>query len=60
MKMCEQIFKKNIAGRIPETTRNENPFKRNPNTHQTKYSSNQILIKQNVPSLIYDYLETQS
>ena len=21
MKMCEQIFKKNIAGRIPETTR---------------------------------------
>ena len=27
MKMCEQILKKNIAGRIPETTRSENPFK---------------------------------
>ena len=26
MKMCEQILKKNIAGRIPETTRSENPF----------------------------------
>ena len=40
---------KNIAGRIPETTRSENPFKRHPTTHQ-----------QNVPSLIYDYLETKS
>ena len=28
--------KKNIAGRIPETTRSENPFKRHPTTHQTK------------------------
>ena len=36
MKMCEQIFKKNIAGRILETTRSENPFKRHPTTHQTK------------------------
>ena len=36
MKMCEQILKKNIAGRIPETTRSENPFKRHPTTHQTK------------------------
>ena len=36
MKMCEQILKKNIAGRIPETTRSENPFKRHPTTHQIK------------------------
>ena len=36
MKMCEQILKKNIAGRNPETTRSENPFKRHPTTHQTK------------------------
>ena len=36
MKMCEQIFKKNIAGRISETTRSENPFKRHPTTRQTK------------------------
>ena len=28
--------KKNIAGRIPETTRSENPFKRHLTTHQTK------------------------
>ena len=28
--------KKNIAGRIPETTRSENPIKRHSNTHQTK------------------------
>ena len=35
MKICEQILK-NIAGRIPETTRCENPIKRHPNTHQTK------------------------
>ena len=47
-KMCEQILKKNIAGRIPETIRSENPFKRHPTTHQT------------MPSLIYDYLETKS
>ena len=32
MKMCEQILK-NIAGRIPETTRSENPFKFHPTTH---------------------------
>ena len=49
MKMCEQILKKNIAGRIPETTRSENPF-----------NAIQLLIKQNVPLLIYDYLETKS
>ena len=37
MKMSKQIFKKeNIAERIPETTRSENPFKRHPTTHQTK------------------------
>ena len=36
MKMCEQILKQNIAGRIPETTRSENLFKRHPATHQTK------------------------
>ena len=36
MKMCEQILKKNIAGRIPETTGSENLFKRHPTTHQTK------------------------
>ena len=35
MKMYEQILK-NLAGRIPETTRSENPFKRHPTTHQTK------------------------
>ena len=33
IKMCEQILKKNIAGRIPETTRSENPFRRHPTTH---------------------------
>ena len=49
MKMCEQILRKNIAGRIPETTRSENPFKRHRTTRQ-----------KNVPSLIYDYLETKS
>ena len=36
VKMCEQILKKNIAGRNPETTRSENPFKRHPTTYQTK------------------------
>ena len=35
MKMCAKILKK-IAGRIPETTRSENPFKRHQTTHQTK------------------------
>ena len=34
VKMCEQILKKNIAGRIPETTRSENLFNRRPTTHQ--------------------------
>ena len=36
MKMCEQILKKNIAGRIPETTLSENLFNRHPATHQKK------------------------
>ena len=36
VKICEQILKKNIAGRIPETTRSENLFKRHPTTYQTK------------------------
>ena len=27
---------KNIAGRIPETTRSENPFESHPTIHQTK------------------------
>ena len=42
MKMREQILKK-TAGRIPETTRSINPFKRHPTTHQT-----------NEPPLFYD------
>ena len=38
--------KKNIAGRIPETTRSENPFKRHP-THQIKRAfTNLIILKQ--------------
>ena len=36
MKMCEQILKKNIAGKIPQTTRSENPFKCHLTNHQTK------------------------
>ena len=48
MKMCEQILKKNIAGRIPETTRSENLLNRHPTTHQ-----------KNWPPLIYDYLQTK-
>ena len=40
MKMCEQ--KKNIAGRIPETTRSGNPFKCNSTTHQTKRASTNL------------------
>ena len=43
------ILKKNIAGRIPETTQVKNHL-----------NAIQLLIKQNVPSLIYDYLETKS
>ena len=47
MKMCEQILKKNIAGKIPETTRSENPFKRLPTTHQTKLAHYfMIILKQ--------------
>ena len=42
MKMCEQILKKNIAGRIPETTRSENPFKFHPTTQQTKCVFNNL------------------
>ena len=29
---------KKKAGRIPKTTRSENPFKRHPTTHQTKHA----------------------
>ena len=39
---------KNIAGRVLETTRSENP-----------YNAIQLFIKQNVPLLNYDYLETR-
>ena len=42
MKMCEQILKKNIAGRIPETTRSGNPFKSHLTTHQTKRASTKL------------------
>ena len=41
MKMCEKILK-NIAGRIPETTRSGNPFKSHPTTHQTKRASTNL------------------
>ena len=44
MKMCEQILKKNIAGRIPKTTRSGNLFKRRPNTHQTKRASTNVCL----------------
>ena len=47
MKMCEQILRK-TAGRIPETARSRNQFKRHPTTHQTKRASTN-----------YDYLETK-
>ena len=47
VKMCQQIFK-NIAGKIPETTRSENLFNRHLTTHQ-----------KNLPPLIYDFLETK-
>ena len=33
---CVNRSKKNIARRIPETPRSENPFKRHPTTHQIK------------------------
>ena len=42
MKMCEQILKKNIAGRIPETTRSENLFNRHPTTHQKTLASTNL------------------
>ena len=42
MKMCEQIFEKNIAGRIPETTRSENLFNRLSTTHQKKLASTNL------------------
>ena len=42
MKMCEQILKKNIAGRIPETTRNENLFTKISTTHQKKLASTNV------------------
>ena len=41
MKMCEQILK-NIAGRIPETTRSENLFNCHPTTHQKKLASTSL------------------
>ena len=40
MKMCEQMLKK--AGRIPETTRSENPLECHPTPHQTKRASNNL------------------
>ena len=42
MKICEQILKKNIAGRIPETTRSGNPLKCHPTTHQTNRAPNNL------------------
>ena len=42
MKMCEQILKKNIAGRFPQTTRSGNPLTCHPTTHQTKRVSNNL------------------
>ena len=48
MKMCEQILKKNIAGRIPETIRSEYLFNRHPTTHQ-----------KNLFPLIYDFLKSK-
>ena len=47
MKMCEQILKKNIAGRIPETTRSRNPLKCHPSTHQTKRASTNLGVSWN-------------
>ena len=45
--MCEHILKKNIAGRIPQTTRSENPFKRHPTTHQTKRAFTELWLSWN-------------
>ena len=47
VKMCEQILKKNIAGRIPETTRSENLLNRHPTTHQKKLSSTNLRLSPN-------------
>ena len=48
MKMCEQILqKKNIAGRIPETTRSKNLFKRHPATHHTQRAFTNLLLSWN-------------
>ena len=48
MKMCEQILKKkNIAGRIPETTRSENLLNRHPTTHQKKLASTNLRLSPN-------------
>ena len=48
MKMCEEIFKKK-----PEELRK-------PLEVKIHLNAIQLLIKQNMPSLIYDYLETKS
>ena len=47
MKMCEQILKKNKAGRIPETTRSGNPHKCHPTPHQKKRDSNNLRFSRN-------------
>ena len=40
--MWEHILKKITAGRIPKTTRSENPFKRHSTTHQLKRSTTNL------------------
>ena len=47
MKMCEPILKKNIAGRIPETTRSEKLFNRHRTTHQKKLASTNLWFSRN-------------
>ena len=42
MKMCEQILKKNIAERSPETTRSRIPFTLHPTTHYTNRASTNL------------------
>ena len=39
--VCTNL-KKNIAGRIPETTRSGSPLKCHPTTHQTKHASTNL------------------
>ena len=39
--------KKNIAGRIPETTRSENLFNRHPTTHQKKLAPTNLRLSPN-------------